>query len=185
MRQNSEKNMTTTDWPFHESYRLDLPPTQIKAAVERCLKKNIVDLSAPCEETHNIIQAVFNSYQAKKSRARTASSRARAAKSAEAEPLDIEVEPTEEAACVVCEVVAEPPIVAEPEAAPEPAAAAPPTKAASKAAKTRADNVAPTHPASEAPPPAPAPKRAAAAEAPAPRRRGGGLVGMVASIALP
>ena len=172
--------MTTTDWPFAEAYRVDLPPTQVKAAIERCKKKNIVDLSAPCEETQNIIQAVFNAYSKKKERARAASSKSRAAKgAAEAEPLDIEVEPTEEAACVVCEVVAEPPIVAEPPA-PEPAAAAPPKAASSRAAK-RVDNVAaPAHPAVEAP--APAPKRPAASEAPT--RRRGGLCEMVSN-ALP
>ena len=71
----------TTEWPFHETYRVDLPPTQVKSAVERCKKKNIVDLSAPSDETQNIIQAVFASYSKKKERARAASSRSRAAKS--------------------------------------------------------------------------------------------------------
>ena len=174
--------MTTTDWPFHPNYRVDLPPTQIREAQKRCMKKNIVDMQSENEETLAVITQVHLAYSKKKERARAASTKARAAKSAEAEPLDIEVE-VAEATCVVCEVVAEPEPPAE-----EPAPAAPPTKAAPRAAKSRADNVGPTHPASEAPPapaPAPAPKRAAAAEAPAPRRRGGGLVGMVASIALP
>ena len=36
----------TTDWPFHETYRVDLPPTQIREAQKRCLKKNIVDLQS-------------------------------------------------------------------------------------------------------------------------------------------
>ena len=172
----------TTDWPFHDTYRVDLPPTQVKSAVERCKKKNIVDLSAPCEETQNIIQAVFNAYSKKKERARAASSKSRAAKGAAEEPaIDIEVEVANEPSAGICEVVAEAEQAPEPEAAPEPAAAAPPKAAAPRAAK-RVDNVAaPAHPAVEAP--APAPKRAAA-EAPA-RRRGGGLCAMVASIALP
>ena len=177
----------TTDWPFHDTYRVDLPPTQVKSAVERCKKKNIVDLSAPSEETQNIIQAVFAAYSKKKERARAASSKSRAAKGAAEEPAndDVAVEAIEPEAGI-CEVVAEVVAEAAPPTPPEPAAAAPP-KAAPRAAKSRADNVAPTHPASVAPPPAPAPapQRAAAAEAPAPRRRGGGLVGMVASIALP
>ena len=166
--------MTSTDWPFNPNYLVDLPPTQIKSAVERCKKKNIVDLSAPSAETQNIIQAVFNSYQAKKSRARKASALARSKATAEEPTIDdVAVEPEAEPEAGICEVVAEA------EAAPEPAAAP-------KAAKTRADNVAPEAVPKkpvEAPAPAPAPKRAAAAEAPA--RRRGGLVGMVASIALP
>ena len=47
--------MTSEAWPFHETYRVDLPPTQVKSAVERCKKKNIVDLAAPCEETLAVI----------------------------------------------------------------------------------------------------------------------------------
>ena len=174
--------MTTTEWPFHETYRVDLPPTQVKSAVERCKKKNIVDLSAPCEETQHIIQAVFAAYSKKKERARAASSRSRAAKSGEEPAIDdvaVEaIEPTEE---TVCEVVAEAEAAPPTPAAPEPTAAAPP-KAASKAAKTRADNVAaPVHPAVEAP--AAAPQKRATSEA-APRRRGG-LCAMVASISSP
>ena len=97
----------TTEWPFHETYRVALPPTQLKAAVERCKKKHIVDLSAPCVETLAVITAVFNAYQAKKSRARAASSRSRAAKgAAEAEP-DIEVEVAVEPEAGICEIVAE------------------------------------------------------------------------------
>ena len=165
----------TTDWPFHDTYRVDLPPTQVKAAVERCKKKNIVDLSAPSELTLAILNQVTEAYNRKKTRAREASARSRttAKSAAEAEPLDIEVEPTEEAACVVCEVVAEP------EAAEPPAAAAPPTKAAPKA-KTRVDNIAPVHTTSEAP--APAPQKRAAAEAPV--RRRGGLCAMVAEVSI-
>ena len=175
----------TTDWPFHDTYRVDLPPTQVKAAVERCKKKNIVDLSAPSELTLAILNQVTEAYNRKKTRAREASARSRttAKSAAEAEPLDIEVEPTEEAACVVCEIVAE---QAPEPPAPEPTAAPPPvSKAALSKAAKRADNVAPTHPASEAPPaPAAAPqKRPAASEAPA-RRRGGGLAAIVAEISL-
>ena len=182
MRVSIHEKIMSTDWPFHPNYRVDLPPTQIREAQKRCMKKNIVDMQSENEETLAVITQVHLAYSKKKERARAASTKARAAKSAEASALDIEVEPTEEAACVVCEVVAEAEQAPEPEAAPEPAAAAP------KAAKTRADNVAPEAVPKkpvEAPAPAPAPKRAAAAEAPAPRRRGGGLVGMVASIALP
>ena len=179
---------TEEAWPFSELYRVNLPPTQIREAQKRCLKKGVVDLSAPSQETQNIIQAVFAAYSKKRERSRAASSRSRlAAKSAEAESDIAEVgevavpcSTNEEAAC---EVVAE--VVAEAEAAP-PTPPAPPKAALSKAAKMRADNVAPTHPASGAPPPeAPAPQKRAAAEAPAPRRRGGGLCAMVASIALP
>ena len=174
--------MTTTEaWPFHPNYRVDLPPTQIKSAVERCKKKHIVDLSSLGEETLAVITQVHLAYSKKKERARAASSKSRAAKSAEAPAIDdvfveheeVAVEP--EAACVVCEVVAEvvaePPIVAEPPA--------PPTKAA----KTRADNVAPE--AVQKKPveaPAPVPKRAAS-EAP-PARRRGGLAAMVAEVTI-
>ena len=174
--------MTSTDWPFNPNYLVDLPPTQIKSAVERCKKKNIVDLSAPSAETQNIIQAVFNSYQAKKSRARKASALARSKATAEEPTIDdVAVEPEAEPEAGICEVVAEAEAAPPTPAEPEPPAAAPPTKAAK-----RADNVAPEAVPKkpvEAPAPAPAPKRAAAAEAPA--RRRGGLVGMVASIALP
>lgn len=175
----------TTEWPFHETYRVDLPPTQVKSAVERCKKKNIVDLAAPSEETQNIIQAVFAAYSKKKERARAASSKSRAAKGAAEEPaIDIEVEVANEPSAGICEVVAEAEQAPEPEAAPEPAA---PPKAAPRAAKSRADNVAPEAVPKkpvEAPAPAPAPQKRAAAEAPAPRRRGGGLCGMVAEVSL-
>ena len=178
----------TTDWPFAENYRAEfqgLPPTQIKEAQKRLAKKGVVDMAAPSEDTRNIIQAVFAAYSKKKERARAASSKSRAAKSAEAEPeepaIDIEVEPTEEAACVVSEVVAEPEPPAE-----EPAAAAPPTKAASIRAAKRDDNVAQgacryvaAAPRGEV---APAPKRPVASEAPT--RRRGGLCEMVSN-ALP
>ena len=178
--------MTTEAWPFPDRFKeFMMPATQVREAIKR-LQKRGAEIAADNEENLNVVKAVHQAYARKKERARTASTKARAAKSAEAEPLDIEVEPTEEAACVVCEVVAEAEQAPEPEAAPEPAAAAPP-KAASKAAKSRADNVAPEavpkKPVEAPPAPAPAPKRAAAAEAPA--RRRGGLVGMVASIALP
>ena len=170
--------MTTEAWPFPDRFKeFMMPATQVREAIKR-LQKRGAEIAADNEENLNVVKAVHQAYARKKERARTASTKARAAKSAEAEPLDIEVEPTEEAACVVCEVVAEAEQAPEPEAAPEPAAAAP------KAAKTRADNVAPEAvPKKPVEAPAPAPKRAAAAEAPA--RRRGGLVGMVASIALP
>ena len=167
----------TTDWPFHETYRVDLPPTQIREAQKRCLKKNIVDLQSENCDIAAILTQVHQAYSKKKERARAASTKARAAKGAAEEPT-IEVE-VAEATCVVCEVVAEPEPPAE-----EPAAAAPP-KAASKAAKSRADNVAPEAvPKKSVEAPAPAPKRAAG-EAPAPRRRGGGLCSMVEAISLP
>ena len=177
MRVSIHEKIMSTDWPFHPNYRVDLPPTQIREAQKRCMKKNIVDMQSENEETLAVITQVHLAYSKKKERARAASTKARAAKSAEASALDIEVEPTEEAACVVSEVVAEaaPPMPP----APEPAAA---PKAASSRAAKRVDIVAPTHPASVAPAPAPQ-KRAAAAEAP--RRRGGGLVGMVEAISLP
>ena len=175
--------MTSEAWPFHPSLRAnyDLPPTQIKEALKRLVARKVADIAADNEEILNVITQVHQAYSKKKERARQASSRARAKATAE-EPLDIEVEVANEPSAGICEVVAEAEQAPEPEAAPEPAAAAPPKAAAPRAAK-RVDNVAaPAHPAVE--PPAPAPKRAAA-EAPAPRRRGGGLVGMVASIALP
>ena len=171
----------TTDWPFHDTYRVDLPPTQIKSAVERCKKKNIVDLSAPSEETQNIIQAVFAAYSKKKERARAASSKSRAAKGA-AEAPDIEVEVAVEPEAGICEIVAEAEAAPPTPAEPEPPAAAPP-KTAPRAAK-RVDNVAQEKNVAAAPrgEVAPAPKRPVASEAPT--RRRGGLCEMVSN-ALP
>ena len=173
--------MTTEAWPFPERFKeFMMPPTQIREAIKRLQKKG-AEIAADNEENLNVIKAVHQAYANKKSRARIASTKLRAAKSAAEEEEPIEVELTEEAACEVAEVVAEaaPPTPAEP----EPTAAAPPTKAASKAAKTRADNVAPEAvPKKPVEPPAPAPKRAASEAAP---RRRGGLCGMVASISSP
>ena len=176
----------TTEWCFAELYRTEfqgLPPTQIREVQKRLAKKGVVDMTAPSEDTRNIIQAVFAAYSKKKERARAASSKSRAAKGAAEEPaIDIEVEVANEPSAGICEVVAEAEQAPEPEAAPEPAAAAPPTKAAAPRAKTRVDNIAPVHTTSEAP--APAPQKRVAAEAPAPRRRGGGLCAMVAEVSL-
>ena len=172
-----------TEWPFHETYKVDLPPTQIREAQKRCLKKGVVDLSAPREETQNIIQAVFAAYSKKKERTRAASSKSRAAKGAAEEPaIDIEVEVANEPSADICEVVAEAEQAPEPEAAPEPAAAAPPKAAAPRAAKMRADNVAEAVPKKPVEAPAPAPKRPAAEAAPA--RRRGGLCAMVAEVSI-
>ena len=170
---------TEEAWPFHPNYRVDLPPTQIKSAVERCKKKNIVDLSAPCDETQNIIQAVFAAYSKKKERARAASSKSRAAKASAEEPAidDVAVEaiePTEETVCeVVAEAEAAPPTPAEPE---------PPTKAAKPPSQKRTDNIAQEKTVPPRGEVAPAPKRAAA-EAP-PARRRGGLCALVAEVSL-
>ena len=145
---------TCSEWPFHDTYRVDLPPTQIKSAVERCKKKHIVDLSSLGEETLAVITQVHLAYSKKKERARAASSRSRAAKSAEEPAIDdvaeVAVEPEAAPDVGICEVVAEAEAVPPTPPAPEPTAAAP-TKAAPKAAKSRADNVAPAHPARRPP----------------------------------
>ena len=170
---------TEEAWPFPDRFKeFMMPPTQVREAIKRLQKKG-AEIAADNEENLNVVKAVHQAYANKKLRARAASTKARAAKSAaeEEEPDIAQVEPEAAPDVGICEVVAEP------EAAPEPTAAAPPTKAAPRAAKMRADNVAEAVPKKPVEAPAPAPKRAAAAEAPA--RRRGGLVGMVASIALP
>ena len=174
----------TTEWPFHETYKVDLPPTQIREAQKRCLKKGVVDLSAPSEETQNIIQAVFAAYSKKKERARAASSKSRAAKASAEEPAidDVAVEaiePTEETVCeVVAEAEAAPPTPAEPE--PPTKAAKPPSQKRSPSAREENNLAQEAVQKKSVEAPAPAPKRAAA-EAPA-RRRGGGLAAMVVTI---
>ena len=184
----------TTEWPFAERYKeYMMPPTQVREAVKRLAKKNIVDVTAATDEIQAVLRAVHTAYGNKKERARAASAKSRATKkddvddcgdAAEDVAVTAAVPAAAQAHVSVCDAAVECMAEAVPEpaqATPEAVAAPTPAVAAKKKSVARADNVASeSAPVAAVPAAAPtqAPKRVAEA---APRR---GLCAMVASASI-